>query len=375
MTGASHEAHSLLHHLEAGGGGPMSAGGAGADRDDGEGAHHHEFHMKTVQRIVTRIQALTLELLPIQVDLNELTSPTSSVLTKDVVEAYSVIGGDFAACLPFALLEARRYFREQQRLNPSDADKNAGRKLACEAIARKIPPEVVPLSTKPWSLLLSLSSSSSSSASASPSWLAIGHTGTSPLSLLPLTPSGPLPSAMQPLARTRKTTSVYALASPPPSSPLSPSHTVIAAFYDSTTRVFALRVPLPPASPSSWDDDFRPANEIARLPTTRPTTPPTPSPAAVPSAAPSSSRPRGTPPCGSSTSAPSPALPRSQPMHQGGTAPLSIRSAEGSRVYGATESRGFVLDWDPWQERGAEGVAFVRHSEGGAMRWSDGRGV
>ncbi|BGP17286.1 Calcium channel yvc1 [Rhodosporidiobolus nylandii] len=138
MTGASHEAHSLLHHLEAGGGGPMSAGGAGADRDDGEGAHHHEFHPKTVQRIITRIQALTLELLPIQVDLDELTSPTSSILTKDVVEAYSVIAGDFAACLPFALLEARRYFREQQRLNPSDADENAGRKLACEAIARKI---------------------------------------------------------------------------------------------------------------------------------------------------------------------------------------------------------------------------------------------
>ncbi|BGP17202.1 hypothetical protein JCM10213v2_005218 [Rhodosporidiobolus nylandii] len=241
------------------------------------------------------------------------------------------------------------------------------------------PPEVVPLSTKPWSLLLS-PSSSSASAAASPSWLAIGHTGISPLSLLPLTPSGPLPSALQPLSHTRKTTSVYALASPPSSSPLSPSHTVIAAFYDSTTRVFDLRVPPPSSSSSSsWndgDDDFRPANEIARL------------------ADPWSDDPSYSLACGgpsgsavfvgtarnaalrifdlrsasrsSSITAYAPGRDRS---------PVYSLAAEGSRVYGATESRGFVLDWDPWPERAAEGVAFVRHSEGGAMRWSDGRGV
>lgn len=102
--------------------------------------HHegHKYHPKTVLRIVTRIQALTLELLPIQVDLDDITSPTSSIITKDVVEAYSAIAGDFSDCLPFALLEARRYFARRQRADPSDADENAGRKLACEALARKI---------------------------------------------------------------------------------------------------------------------------------------------------------------------------------------------------------------------------------------------
>lgn len=68
----------------------------------------------------------------------DLTSPTSSILTKDVVEAFSELAGDFSSCMPFALLEARRYFAYQQRVNPSDSDENAGRKLACEAIARKI---------------------------------------------------------------------------------------------------------------------------------------------------------------------------------------------------------------------------------------------
>lgn len=100
--------------------------------------HQHRFHARTVSRIVTRIQALALELLPMQVDLEEITSPTSSILTKDVVDAFSKIAGDFDHCLPFALLQARRYFAIQQRINPADSDENEGRKLACEALARKI---------------------------------------------------------------------------------------------------------------------------------------------------------------------------------------------------------------------------------------------
>lgn len=44
---------------------------------------------------------------------DELTSPVSSILSVEVVEAYEKIGGDFNRCVPFALLEARRYFRKQ----------------------------------------------------------------------------------------------------------------------------------------------------------------------------------------------------------------------------------------------------------------------
>lgn len=40
--------------------------------------------------------------------------------------------------MPFALLEARRYFRIEAHNNPSDSDENECRKLACEALARKI---------------------------------------------------------------------------------------------------------------------------------------------------------------------------------------------------------------------------------------------
>lgn len=41
--------------------------------------HSHAFHPKTVSRVVDRIKALTLELLPIQVDLGK-----SSSLTRQV---------------------------------------------------------------------------------------------------------------------------------------------------------------------------------------------------------------------------------------------------------------------------------------------------
>ncbi|BGP56070.1 Calcium channel yvc1 [Rhodotorula sphaerocarpa] len=103
-----------------------------------ERIHAHHYHPKTVTRIVTRIQALILELLPIEVDVDDIKSPTSNIITADVVDAFSKIAGDFAPAVPYALLEARRFFARQAANNPADQDENNGRKVACEAIARRI---------------------------------------------------------------------------------------------------------------------------------------------------------------------------------------------------------------------------------------------
>lgn len=65
-------------------------------------------------------------------------SPTSTILTKQVVTLYVELAGDFLTCLPYALLEARRHFIRQTHHNPSDADENICRALACEALARKV---------------------------------------------------------------------------------------------------------------------------------------------------------------------------------------------------------------------------------------------
>lgn len=70
--------------------------------------------------------------------LDEIRSPTSSIITSDVVDAFGQIAGDFAPAVPFALLEARRFFARQAASNPADSDENHCRKVACEAIARRI---------------------------------------------------------------------------------------------------------------------------------------------------------------------------------------------------------------------------------------------
>ena len=52
-------------------------------------------HVQTVENIIKRVMSLTSELLPIQVDLDSLTSPTSDLLTQKVVNTYKLAGGDF----------------------------------------------------------------------------------------------------------------------------------------------------------------------------------------------------------------------------------------------------------------------------------------
>ncbi|GAA5890794.1 hypothetical protein JCM6882_000667 [Rhodosporidiobolus microsporus] len=243
-------------------------------------------------------------------------------------------------------------------------------------------PSSIPFSTKPWSVLVSPSST--------PSWLAVGHTGTSPLSLVPLTPSGPLTSSISPIAYTARTTSVYGLATPSlQSSPfLSPANTLIAAFYDSTTRIYDLRVPGPPSPSSSshslvpaatsWADDpsLRPANEVVRL-----ADPWSDDPSysvasggahgayvAVGSARNGAVRLFDVRAPGKGVTAFSPGRDRS---------PVYGLAMEGSRMYGVTDQRGFVFDWDAFGVKGGESVAYVAHEKregggGGELRWTAG---
>ncbi|GAA5939623.1 hypothetical protein JCM1841_000028 [Sporobolomyces salmonicolor] len=237
------------------------------------------------------------------------------------------------------------------------------------------PPVILPFSTKPWSVLLSPSSSSSR-----PSWLAVGHSGTAPLTLFHLDSTGsPLPAFVH-LACSAKPTSVYALTTPSPlCSPfLHPTQTLVAAFFDSTTRIYDLRLPPPSitSTPSSWADDDRggktgTGNEILRL-----------------------SDPWSDDPCYSVAvggamgarvavgSARNGAVrlfdvrQPSQPVSGGGgrgitafapgkdRSPVYGLAMEGSRVWGVTERRGFVFEFEGGRGgagRRGDSVAFVKH--------------
>lgn len=55
----------------------------------------------TRAELVKRIRALTLRLLPIEVDEDDITAASSSIITQEVVEAYEEVGGDFKEAVPF----------------------------------------------------------------------------------------------------------------------------------------------------------------------------------------------------------------------------------------------------------------------------------
>ncbi|GAA6040590.1 hypothetical protein JCM8097_008053 [Rhodosporidiobolus ruineniae] len=223
----------------------------------------------------------------------------------------------------------------------------------------------IPFQAKPWSVLLSPSFSSDSSSL--PTWLVVGNTGRAPLSLVPLRPSGPL--APVTLAHTAKPTSVYALTTPSPScSPfLHPTQTLVAAFYDSTTRIYDLRLPSPSSSSSFSDPPAsRPSNEVLRLSDPW---------SDDPSYSVALSGPLG---CslavGSARNAAVRLFDLRQPSHPTGLtafapgrhrSPVYGLAAEGSRVWGVTDQRGFGFDWEAFPGGEGEGVSYVSHEGGG----------
>jgi len=234
-------------------------------------------------------------------------------------------------------------------------------------------PAVIPLSSKPWAVQLAPSSS--------PSWLAIGQSGTSPLTLVQLDSTGsPVPSSSTSLAQTSKSTSVYSLTTPSlDCSPfLRPDQTLIAAFFDSTTRIYDFRIPTSPTSSSAlttvsnWNDDDTPSNEILRLcdPWSD-----------DPSYSVSSGGPLGAyiavgsarnsavrifdirNPSRSTTSKNSSSRGITAFGPRGDRSPVYGLSIENSRIWGVTEKSGFVFNFhaDERDGRGEESVAYVGH--------------
>ncbi|BEJ15939.1 hypothetical protein CspHIS471_0505440 [Cutaneotrichosporon sp. HIS471] len=92
----------------------------------------------TITQIIKRLKAMANRLLPIQVELEDITSPTSGIVTPEVVKAFYEAGGDFKEAVPFCLLRARQMFIKEGNLNQADYEENMCRATACEMIARRI---------------------------------------------------------------------------------------------------------------------------------------------------------------------------------------------------------------------------------------------
>ncbi|WOO78518.1 Calcium channel YVC1 [Vanrija pseudolonga] len=92
----------------------------------------------TITKLVKRIRALTYRLLPVEVELNDITAATSSIITPEVVAAYAKAGGDFREAVPFCLLRARSTFLDEGSANPADYEESQCRATACEVLARRM---------------------------------------------------------------------------------------------------------------------------------------------------------------------------------------------------------------------------------------------
>jgi len=53
------------------------------------------FRAQRILELVKRLKALTLQLLPLEVDISKLQEPTSTVITPQVIAAYQAAAGDF----------------------------------------------------------------------------------------------------------------------------------------------------------------------------------------------------------------------------------------------------------------------------------------
>ncbi|KAF8622048.1 hypothetical protein AX15_007201 [Amanita polypyramis BW_CC] len=92
----------------------------------------------TTEKLVKRLRAMILQLLPVEVSPAEIREPTSRIVTLQVVTAFMAAAGDFVEALPYALLRARSQFMRDANNNPADYGENLGRAVACEVLARRV---------------------------------------------------------------------------------------------------------------------------------------------------------------------------------------------------------------------------------------------
>ena len=68
----------------------------------GEDGYQRELtRQDTCTKIVRRIRALVTKLLPVEVEIAQISDATSSIITPQVINAFAQCGGDFTEAVPF----------------------------------------------------------------------------------------------------------------------------------------------------------------------------------------------------------------------------------------------------------------------------------
>ena len=93
-----------------------------------------------VTKVALRLRYLIEECIPCELEETKITESHSRIITHSVVEAARKAGEvgdkDYNACVVYALLVNKRWFKKQAMLELWDADLHNIRAVACEVIAK-----------------------------------------------------------------------------------------------------------------------------------------------------------------------------------------------------------------------------------------------
>jgi len=92
-----------------------------------------------VTKVAIRLRYLIEECVPCELEPSNITCAHSRIITPKVVKAAKEAGGqEHAACVVYALLVNKRWFKKQAMLELWDADLHNVRATACEVIAKQL---------------------------------------------------------------------------------------------------------------------------------------------------------------------------------------------------------------------------------------------
>ncbi|KDN44523.1 hypothetical protein K437DRAFT_247796 [Tilletiaria anomala UBC 951] len=88
-----------------------------------------------ISALIRRCRALIVRLLPVEIQEKSITS-REGIVTRKVLEAFTLVAGDYSEAAPYALLEASRMFSKDSEKD--DKSLNEQRALLCEVLARRL---------------------------------------------------------------------------------------------------------------------------------------------------------------------------------------------------------------------------------------------
>ena len=92
-----------------------------------------------VTKVALRLRYLIEEAVPCELEEDLITQAHSRIITPKVIKAAREAGGEqYGACVVYALLVNKRWFKKQASLELWDADLHNVRAVACEVIAKQL---------------------------------------------------------------------------------------------------------------------------------------------------------------------------------------------------------------------------------------------